>query len=48
VREYIAFTKKEFKENLRNYKLFSLIILFKINMILLDRLKRLPKIRRVS
>ncbi|HBG7806900.1 TPA: ABC transporter permease, partial [Clostridioides difficile] len=28
MREYIAFTKKEFKENLRNYKLFSLIILF--------------------
>lgn len=24
MREYIAFTKKEFKENLRNYKLFSL------------------------
>ncbi|MBN5992167.1 ABC transporter permease [Clostridioides difficile] len=30
MREYIAFTKKEFKENLRNYKLFSLIILFLI------------------
>ena len=48
MREYIAFTKKEFKENLRNYKLFSLIILFKSKMIVLDRLKRLPKIRRVS
>lgn len=28
MREYIAFTKKEFKENIRNYKLLSLTILF--------------------
>ncbi|MCC0644086.1 MULTISPECIES: ABC transporter permease [unclassified Clostridioides] len=30
MREYIAFTKKEFVENIRNYKLFSLITLFLI------------------
>lgn len=30
MREYIVFTKKEFIENLRNYKLFSLVALFLI------------------
>nr|UWI50491.1 ABC transporter permease [Clostridioides difficile] len=30
MREYIVFTKKEFIENLRNYKLFSLVTLFLI------------------